>query len=148
MNLHKAAILVETTSDQCQISSAASPEMIIHQFSLTHLYVFSVKGWENVLFELRSDRVTRRWHRGSSTHGKAYENCGNVKQCRPQCGNSRFYITWKYVWCGIQSVFFLTMNENNCCDSNLQWLSQKSLDILNPKLVRANQPRHSFEASY
>ena len=30
--------------------------MIIHQFSLPHLYSFSLKCWENVLFELRSER--------------------------------------------------------------------------------------------
>ena len=58
-------------SDQCQISPAASPEILHHtvrrtwlfitysdekwlyyKFSLPHLYIFSLKGWENVLFEL------------------------------------------------------------------------------------------------
>ena len=63
-------------SDQCQISPAASPIIVHHtvwitwlfiaysderwlhyQFSLPHLYIFSLKGSENVLFELRSERV-------------------------------------------------------------------------------------------
>ena len=63
-------------SDQCQISPAASPE-ISHRtvwrtwlflaysderllyclFSLLHLFHFSLKGWENVLCELGSERV-------------------------------------------------------------------------------------------
>ena len=62
-------------SDQYQISPAASPEILHHtvrrtwifiaysderrlqyKFSLPHLYIFSLKGWENVLFELRSER--------------------------------------------------------------------------------------------
>ena len=29
------------------------------KFSLHHLCIFSLKGWENVLFELRSKRVKR-----------------------------------------------------------------------------------------
>ena len=64
-------------SDQCQVSPAASPEIlhrtawrtwlfiaysderwIYYQFSLLHLYNFSAKGWGNVLFELGSERVT------------------------------------------------------------------------------------------
>ena len=60
-------------SDQLQVSSAASPEILhdkvwrtivypderwlYYQFSLPHLYVFSLKGWENVLFELGNERV-------------------------------------------------------------------------------------------
>ena len=63
-------------SDQCQISPAASPEIFHHtvwrtwlfiaysderwlyyQFSPPHSYIFSIKGRENVLFELRSERV-------------------------------------------------------------------------------------------
>ena len=63
-------------SDQCQISPAASPETLRHtvwrtwlfiaysgerwlyyKYLLPHLYIFSLRGWENVLFELRSERV-------------------------------------------------------------------------------------------
>ena len=63
-------------SDQCQISPAASPEILHHtvrrtwlfiaysderwlyyKFSLHHLCIFSLKGLENVLFKLRSERV-------------------------------------------------------------------------------------------
>ena len=63
-------------SDQCQISPAASPEMLHHTvwrtwlfiassdrrwlyytFSLHHSYNCSSKGWENTLFELRNERV-------------------------------------------------------------------------------------------
>ena len=59
------------------LSPAASPEISHHtawrtwlfiaysderwlyyQFSLSHLYIFSLKGWENVLFECRSERFT------------------------------------------------------------------------------------------
>ena len=65
---------VISKSDQFQISPAASPDMIphsmenlsfhsslgwkllSHQFSLPHLSIF-FKGWENVLFELGSERV-------------------------------------------------------------------------------------------
>ena len=65
-------------SDQCQISPAASPEIVHHtvwrtwlfiaysderwlhyQFLLLHLHTFSLKCSENVLFELRSERVDR-----------------------------------------------------------------------------------------
>ena len=63
-------------SDQCQISPAPSPEISHHtvwrtwlliaysdgrwlhcRFSLPHSNIFSLKCWENVLFELRSERV-------------------------------------------------------------------------------------------
>ena len=66
-------------SDQCQISPAASPEILHHpvwrtwmfiaywvdkwlyyQFSLHRSYVFLLKGWENVLLELGSERV-KEW---------------------------------------------------------------------------------------
>ena len=30
---------------------------LCYKFLLPHLYIFSLKGWENVLFELRSERV-------------------------------------------------------------------------------------------
>ena len=62
--------------DQCQISPAASSEILHHtvcrtilfiaysggrwlhnKFSLPHSYIFSLKSWENVLSELRSERV-------------------------------------------------------------------------------------------
>ena len=62
--------------DQFQISPSASPEILHHivwriwlfiaysderwscyQFSLPHLYISLLKGWENVLFELWSERV-------------------------------------------------------------------------------------------
>ena len=65
-------------SDQCQISPAASPEIwhhtvwrtwlfiahsdrrwLYYQFSLHHSYNCFLKGWENTLFELRSERVSR-----------------------------------------------------------------------------------------
>ena len=64
-------------SDQCQISSSASPQILCHtvrrtwlyiaysdekwlycKLLLSHSYIFPFKGWENVLFELRSERVT------------------------------------------------------------------------------------------
>ena len=73
-------------SDQCQISPAASPEIwhhtvrrtwlfiaysdekwLYYKFSLHHSYNRFLKGWENTLFELRSERVnmarflSRRW---------------------------------------------------------------------------------------
>ena len=63
-------------SDQCQISPAASQEILHHtvrrtwlfiaysdekwlyyKFSLHHSYNRFLKGWENTLFELRSERV-------------------------------------------------------------------------------------------
>ena len=63
-------------SDQLQNSSAASPEILHHtvwrtwhfiaysderwlqyQFSLPHLYISLLEGWENVLFRLESERV-------------------------------------------------------------------------------------------
>ena len=63
-------------SDQCQISPPAPPEILHHtlrrtwlfiaysdekwlyyKFSLPHLCILSLKGRENVLFELRSERV-------------------------------------------------------------------------------------------
>ena len=57
-------------SDQCQISPPAPPEILHsffiaysderwlqHKFSLPHLCIFSLKGWENVILELRSERV-------------------------------------------------------------------------------------------
>ena len=65
-------------SDQCQNSPAASQEIwhhtvwrtwlfiaysdekwLYYKFSLPHLCIFSLKGWENVLFELRSERVKK-----------------------------------------------------------------------------------------
>ena len=67
------------TSDQFQSSPAASPEIqhqtawrtwlflaypderwLYYQFSLPHLYIFSLKGRENVPFELGSERVKSR----------------------------------------------------------------------------------------
>ena len=72
-------------SDQCQISPAASAgilhhavwrtwlfrayppdERLLYQFSLPHLYILALKGWENVLFELRSERVNSRMSKFSS----------------------------------------------------------------------------------
>ena len=48
-------------------------KMIILQILAPHLYVFSaIKGWENVLFKLRSERVNRssQAYRGAShRHG-------------------------------------------------------------------------------
>ena len=63
-------------SDKFQISPAVSPDILHHtvwrtrvfiacsddrwlyyQFSLLHLYIFFLKGWETVLFELGSERV-------------------------------------------------------------------------------------------
>ena len=63
-------------SDQCQISPPAPPEILHHtvwrtwlfisysdekwlyyKFSLHHSYSRFLKGWENTLFELRSERV-------------------------------------------------------------------------------------------
>ena len=63
-------------SDQCQISPAPSPEILHHtvwrtwlfitysngrwlhyRISLPHSYIFSLKCWENVLFELWTERV-------------------------------------------------------------------------------------------
>ena len=63
-------------SDQCQISPPAPPEILHHtvwrtwlfiaysdekwlyyKFSLHHSYNRFLKGWENTLFELRSERV-------------------------------------------------------------------------------------------
>ena len=65
-------------SDQFQISPAATPEIwhhtvwktwlfiahsdrrwLYYQFSLLHSYNCFLKGWENTLFELRSERVSR-----------------------------------------------------------------------------------------
>ena len=70
-----------TKSDQYQISPAASPEILRHtvwrtwlsiayleakllyyQFSLPSLIKLSLQGWENLLFELESERV--------KTHGR------------------------------------------------------------------------------
>ena len=34
---------------------------LYYQFSLPHFYISSPKGWENVLFELRSERVSHQW---------------------------------------------------------------------------------------
>ena len=64
-------------SDQYQISPAASPEMLhgtvwrtwlfkaytderwlYYRFSLPRLYIVSVKGWESIIFELGSERVS------------------------------------------------------------------------------------------
>ena len=64
-------------NDQFQISPAASPEILHHtvwrtwvfiaysderwlyyQFSLPHFIHFSLEGWENVLFEVGSERVS------------------------------------------------------------------------------------------
>ena len=72
-------------SDQCQISPAASPEILHHtvwrtwlfiayqvdkwsyyQFSLHHSYVSLLKGWENVLLELGSERVKDVFELGES----------------------------------------------------------------------------------
>ena len=78
-------------SDQSQISPPAPPEILHHtvrrtwlfiaysddkwsyyKFSLSHLCIFSLKGWENGLFELRSEchffsvpqeAVSLRWKR-------------------------------------------------------------------------------------
>ena len=36
--------------------------ILYYQFSLTHLYLFSLNGWKNVLFELGSQRVKIRFH--------------------------------------------------------------------------------------
>ena len=33
---------------------------LYYKFSLPHSYIFSLIGWENVLFELRSERVNIR----------------------------------------------------------------------------------------
>ena len=68
-------------SDQFQISPAAKPELshhavwrtwlfiaysderwLYHQFLLPHSYIFSFKCWENVLFELGSERVRSGQH--------------------------------------------------------------------------------------
>ena len=68
-------------SDQSQISPPAPPEILHHtvrrtwliiaysderwlsyKFSLSHLCIFSLKGWENGLFELRSERVKLSCH--------------------------------------------------------------------------------------
>ena len=67
-------------SDQCQNSPAASQEIwhhtvwrtwlfiaysdekwLYYKFSLHHSYNRFLKGWENTLFELRSERVKRIW---------------------------------------------------------------------------------------
>ena len=45
-------------SDQSQISPPAPPEILHHTVRRTsHLCIFSLKGWENGPFELRSERV-------------------------------------------------------------------------------------------
>ena len=74
-------------SDQCQISPAASPEILHHtvwrtwlfiayyvdkwlyyQFSLHHSYISLLKGWENVLLELGSERVKTRMLEAKAQH--------------------------------------------------------------------------------
>ena len=42
---------------------------ILYQFSPPHLYISRIKGWENVLFGLGSDRVNRKnvWYRSVLT---------------------------------------------------------------------------------
>ena len=71
-------------SDQCQNSPAASQEIwhhtvwrtwlfiaysdekwLYYKFSLHHSYNRFLKGWENTLFELRSERVNEPWVRMS-----------------------------------------------------------------------------------
>ena len=71
-------------SDQCQISPPAPPEILHHtvrrtwlfiaysderwfwyKFSLPYLCIFSLERWENVLFELRSERVN---HESNGRH--------------------------------------------------------------------------------
>ena len=73
-------------SDQCQNSPAAPPEILHHtvrrtwliiaysderwlyyEFLLPYLYIFSLKGWENGLFELRSERVKNAFRGASFT---------------------------------------------------------------------------------
>ena len=83
--------------DQIQISPAASPVILHHtewktwlflaysdkkwlyyKFSLHHSYNRFLKGWENTLFELRSERVKRKHMRGVVRIGRInlkYEIC-------------------------------------------------------------------------
>ena len=89
-------------SDQFQILPAASPEtlhhtvwrtfhiflrwkMIMLPFPTTSLIHFSLEGWENVLFELGSERV-KLTYRGWVLHFLA-KSCANV---RILCSNSRW----------------------------------------------------------
>ena len=90
-------------SDQFQISPAASPEILHHtvwrtwlfiaysderwlyyQFSLPHLYIFSLRGWENVLFELRSERV------------KLQRKTSYLRQAGALCCQWRTLCHWQY----------------------------------------------------
>ena len=80
-------------SDQCQISPAASPEIRHHtvwrtwlctaysdewrlynHFSLPHLYISSLKGWENERFELGSGRVKSCGRHLKPTHSSVQTN--------------------------------------------------------------------------
>ena len=97
-------------SDQSQISTAASPGILhctvwrtwlfvsykvdrwlCYQVSLHHLYISPLKGWENVLFELKSKRVKRSelqlslYSRRSITLINFYlrTNCFVAAQTRP-----------------------------------------------------------------
>ena len=75
-------------SDQCQIYPAASQEILHHtvrrtwlflaysgekwlyyKFSLHHSYNRFLKGWENTLFELRSERVKQTSVNTRTNHG-------------------------------------------------------------------------------
>ena len=87
-----------TKSDQCQISPAASPIIVHHpvwrtwlfiaysderwlhyQFSLPHLYIFSLKRWENVLFESSGVKglMINRGRGGGLSTNQIRGNCDN-----------------------------------------------------------------------
>ena len=108
-------------SDQCQISPPAPPEILHHtvrrtwlfiaysderwlqyNFSLPYLCIFSLGGWENVLFELRSERV-----KTSSCVTHLYTVYYAVPCPRTQSpektalSSSKHRIMWSTVWPGV-----------------------------------------------
>ena len=95
-------------SDQCQNSPAASPEIwhytvwrtwlylaysdekwLYYKFSLHHLYNRFLKGWENTLFELRSESV--------NPFTPKSDQCQNSPAASPEIWHYTVWRTWLYL---------------------------------------------------
>ena len=97
-------------SDQLQISPAASSEILRHtvwrtwlfiaysderwlyyQFSLHHLYLFYLKGWESVRFELGSERVN---------------HCLDIYWLQTNIHHKAFLMDISWIFSGVMGFFF------------------------------------------
>ena len=121
MQLHIVVNPFTPESDQCQNSPAASQEIwhhtvwrtwlfiaysdekwLYYKFSLHHSYNRFLKGWENTLFELRSEMVNKSDNR---------ENHSVWLQTKSDSTQFYFHKIWVIIECGANSATLLT---NSC----------------------------------